>query len=368
MRERPVLTGPIPQGGVLGLLRQIEELRTTGVLRFRGGSRRGEVHLVRGELANDQPPIATREDPVEVLLSLRSGTYELLQQLPALAVSHGDGSRRNGSLAVHVPADLMRYCEQAGLTGTLRLVNGNRTACAFYDRGELVGIKVDGHEDRDLQKVFGWEEGSFVIEARPLAPSLDEELGAAPAEDMLDSDPTIPRLEPRPDETGQHFLRVVEVALATVMQDSESYRPPSRSSPPLSPPSPTRGRPKPVPEPVAGGPPAPMVREDREPTVKIVYHSRTLEPAAEPISVPRFEGSESEERPMANENEGGPAPGSEKDESAAEAPLAHDPYAAGEHHVEEENTTLLGTAAWILVVFALGLFTVRLLAWLPQLK
>ncbi|MFW6067790.1 MAG: hypothetical protein ACOC97_05575 [Myxococcota bacterium] len=376
--EARVVTGAIPPDGVLGLLRQVESLRTTGVLRFRGEGRRGEVRLVRGELATDQPVLDDGSDPVEVLLRLRSGEYEVVQVLPPLPVSGGDGGHRRGSLEVHVPADLMRYCEQAGLTGTLRFEKGARSACAVYDRGELVGIRVDGREDADLHQVFGWEEGSFEIEARTLAPSLEQELELdepAEEEDATDRDPTIPRMERRRDETGRHFLRVVEVTLSQVMHDRESYRPPTRSSPPL-PPLPAQRSLGDGPLASGAAPPGPTARrpEEREATVKIVYHSRATERSAGPVAVPVVARPVSEERGMAEEDErpetaeagSGPALDQKADESSLEAaPPVHAPDADGR---DVRRTSLLGTAAWIAVVAGLALVTIRLLAWMPPLE
>lgn len=380
MSERAVLEGSLSGEEVPELLARIEELCTTGLLRFRGDGVEGAVALVRGELATDQPPMDGGRDPVDVLLSLGAGRFELVQRLPPLAVSQGDARRRSGSLAVHVPADLMRYCEQAGLTGTLRFEQAGRTACAVYDRGELVGIRVDGREDADLHRVFGWEEGTFTVEARPLRPTLDEELeldievaepepGREPTLDPIEREPTIPRIERRRDETGQHFLTVMEVTLSKVLEDRESYRPPSRSSPPL--PRLSSRRPRPA----GGARPAGSERargEDREPTVKIVYHSRTEEPLQGPRRAPRRGSEASEEAGMANESERPESsPGAEEQRAAGEsaveaAPPVHAPTSAGDAP-PAERTTLLGTAAWIAVIAALALFTVRLLAWLSPL-
>ena len=118
----------------------------------------------------------------------------------------------------------MNYCERAGLTGVLALERDDRQAEAVYDRGELVGILVDGRDDEDLHAVFGWEEGSFRVEARPRAPSLAfEGNGSEPAA----KDESLERMRRR-DETGE-FLRVVEVELSRIVEERESRRPGSRS-------------------------------------------------------------------------------------------------------------------------------------------
>jgi hypothetical protein len=355
-----VQTGRLPAGGAMELLRRIEDLRTTGVLRFHSGGQRGEVRLVRGQIAVDQSPM-DGTDPLDVLLNGGEADYELIQRLPPLPVSQGDDQSRRGSLAVHVAADLMNYCEQAGLTGLLRLTNAGRAAQMVYDRGELVGIRVDGSDDADLQKVFGWEEGTFEIEARPLAPTLEAELALdEPEEDPADRDPTIPRIAPRGEPTGVHFLNVVEVALSHVMQERESYRPPTRTGPALPPLADARPRPL-----AAEGASTSASRPEREPTVKIVYHSPSPRPADVPRAMPVPVGAP-QDGAMSEDNQ---APEHDAASVSEEAPLVHTPPEAPEKGGGgEERPSMLVTAAWIAVVVLLGVFTIRLLALMSSVE
>ena len=62
----------------------------------------------------------------------------------SLPVSSGDNLIKTGSLAVHVPSELMRYCETAGLTGLLRLTRPPQSVELFYERGELAEVRVGG--------------------------------------------------------------------------------------------------------------------------------------------------------------------------------------------------------------------------------
>jgi len=231
-----VLTGEITSEGVIMLLADIEERRTSGVLHFEAGEVNGQIELIAGQLALEQPEMTDGRDPVEVLLSLREGSYELLQKLPPLPVSKGDEQARQGSLEVHVPADLMNYCEGAGLTGKLRLENEDRSAEAIYDRGELTAIRVDGTEDTDLHDVFGWSTGHFTIVAFTVAPPLDvdelEEIEGEEEEDPLEREPTI-QFTRKKQDTSEIFLRSVEVALTDILEEREKRRGPSkRTSPP----------------------------------------------------------------------------------------------------------------------------------------
>lgn len=284
MSGRPISSGEIPSDGAVSLLRAIEENRTTGVLRFEHEGEQGDVALEAGQLADDQHPMPDGRDPVEVLLSLPGGRYEIYQRLPPLPVTRGDGQCREGSLAVHVPADLMNYCERIGLTGVLTLWREDRCAEIAYDRGELTAIRLDGQDDDDLREVFGWEKGSFRIDARPSAPEVEgvreREPGAATnasastARDVSGGDG-----EPQ-------LLRVMEVALTQIVSDRESFRPGSKSEPPerrsgAEAPASEAAAAEPSPAPPAASgskeedeertPSARPRRRRRRPTVKVVY-------------------------------------------------------------------------------------------------
>lgn len=258
MARPPVLSGEIPSGGAIELLREVERRSVTGVLRFQSELVDGEIHLFGGEIAVEQPGAESGVDPVEQLLSLNSGHYEVHQRLPPLPVSRGDDYDKRGSLAVHVPADLLNYCEMAGLSGVLELTHRGRHAKASYSRGELLAIELDG-EDADLSVVFGWEQGRFRVRFDPEA-ALRAERAAdepEPAEQAWTA--------PEKGESTQQFLRVVEMALADVTHESEKARSPSRTSPPLPPPPKARPRPPSI--------PAPPRRRRDDQTVRLIFLS-----------------------------------------------------------------------------------------------
>ena len=266
-----VRDGTIPADGILELLRSIEVERTSGVLRFERSGAWREVPLVAGQLALDQPTDGAA-DPVEELLAAREGKYEVVQRLPPLAVSQGDARVRTGSLAVHVPVDLMAYCERAGLTGVLEFTRDDERAEASYDKGELTAIQFGGHVGGEVNAVFAWESGTFKIEALPKVRELDIEMlpDSVPPPSTTETpttrrsrpDETVPisrKARRRRDDTGQQFLKVVEMTLGAIVQQAEKGRSPTRTSPPL-PPAP-QARPESV----------PPSRPSREATVRIIY-------------------------------------------------------------------------------------------------
>ncbi|MCB9631382.1 MAG: DUF4388 domain-containing protein [Sandaracinus sp.] len=209
----PVLAGAIPRAGIVEKLTAIEARCTTGVLRWHGKTT-GEVALVRGQIAADQSEREDGEDPVELLLAERTGTFEVFQILPPLPVSKGKDGMRRGSLEVHVAADLMRYCENAGLTGILAIESDGKRAEIGYDCGELGDIRLDGLDE--LHEVFGWEDGSFEIVALTIAPNLAEDLEDAITTEMVRPDLVVE--EPKADSTGKLLLRVVEMTLAEMCE------------------------------------------------------------------------------------------------------------------------------------------------------
>lgn len=279
-----VRRGEIKADGIFEDLALIEGLRTTGRLKFRSGDIKGAVALVNGQLAAEQPS----EEHLESLLALKEGEYQLHQELPPLPVSQGDSEERQGSLEVHVAADVMNYCERAGLTGSLRYQQDSASADIRYDAGEMNTIRLCGLED--LHEVFGWEKGTFVVRveasiseaSKPESasdsggsgsiepkPSVDSEaptekkpsLGDGsdakvavsietprkPArEDEATIEMALPPIFPTSDlppmrhrdtleDTGQQLLRIVEMSLAEIESEREERRPATRTSPPLPP-------------------------------------------------------------------------------------------------------------------------------------
>ncbi|MFK7986255.1 MAG: hypothetical protein AB8I08_09500 [Sandaracinaceae bacterium] len=261
MARPPVLSGEIPIGGAIELLREVELQSITGVLRFESPDASGEVVLFGGEIAVEQPHADPGHDPVDELLAVESGTYEVHQRLPPLPVSRGDDYEKRGSLAVHVPADLLNYCEMAGLSGVLELTHEGQQAKATYSRGELLAIELDG-EDADLSVVFAWERGRFRVR-------LDAEAAARVEEATREAPPEVPEEQawsaPQKGESTRQFLRVVEMALADVTHESEKARSPSRTSPPLPPPPKARPRPPSI--------PAPPRRRRDDQTVRLIFLS-----------------------------------------------------------------------------------------------
>lgn len=166
MTAQAVFEGAIPEDGIAELLGGLEEMGTSGVLAFRSTSGSGAVELVHGQIA-ESGSAEDVERAVETLLSLREGEFAVYPKLPHLPVSRGTDTTRRGSLGVHPPADLMRYCENAGLTGRLLLEHRGRLAIGYYDKGQLEDVSIDGGSAADFVDALEWTEGTFRVDAVP---------------------------------------------------------------------------------------------------------------------------------------------------------------------------------------------------------
>lgn len=197
--------GAIPAEGALALLRSFEVDRASGRLHYEGGDVSGEVWLVGGSPLDDEAQL----EAMERLLQLEVGEYRFTPALPPLPMSRGDDRTREGRLGVHAVADLMSYCEECSLTGSLSVRRREREARLGYVRGELVDIRVDGKERDDLFAVFEWEAGEFRIEL-------------AEAEAAAGEDWSIRAEELRPESAAPPS---VEVSLEQIVEEGRTRRP-----------------------------------------------------------------------------------------------------------------------------------------------
>jgi hypothetical protein len=166
MVAEAVFEGPIPEEGVADVLGGLEEIGTTGVLAFQSRSGSGTIQLLHGQIT-DNGSAEENERALATLLSLRDGQFAVYPKLPHLPVSRGTDTTRRGSLAVHPPPDLMRYCENAGLTGRLLLEHRGRLAIGYYEKGELSDVSIDGGSPADFVTALEWTEGTFRVDAVP---------------------------------------------------------------------------------------------------------------------------------------------------------------------------------------------------------
>ncbi len=184
------------------MLEKLEELASTGVIRYSQGELSGEVIVERGSLVDNEAALE--------LLALRGGEYTIQQRLPSIPVSRGTDHERSGSLAVHPPTDVMEYCEHVGLTGVVCFARDALNAEVVYASGDLAGIQLNGVDD--LHEIFSWEHGMFRVETRDELPEyvtlLDD-----PSDDF-----------PMYDDSGM-YQRLEELAVDDILRERKERRP-----------------------------------------------------------------------------------------------------------------------------------------------
>ncbi|MBL8603823.1 MAG: hypothetical protein JNK72_17990 [Myxococcales bacterium] len=335
----PAPSGTFHHGDADAILRWCEATRFTGTLTVVADRVRAEIPLLSGT-----PEVTTAregDDPVALAVDLfiraSEGSYTLAQQLPPIsgATVH-DPRKVSGDFALCSPADVMRYCEDAGLTGQLQLTlvdEPSRHCKALYERGELISLTLDGRDDLDVAAIFEWSHGSFEITAF----SLFER-------DPNQRDPLLGA--PPPPESGQ-LMKTVEMGLADLLS--------RRNQAPSTTPRKTSFRPREGLESVPAIPRSPRVPSldsatlsgahggSADTTVKVYFVQ-----ARKPAAVPPGEGDK---------------PASNKLADQLKAPER--PRSAGEL-VGPARRSLAETALWVGVALAAVIGLVRLLGLLQR--
>lgn len=199
------LVGRLSQRSPAALLRLCEERRFSGEIEFEAPGSKGALRILGGFVEDGR--LDAGGDAVETFLGLPDGRFRLRQRLPTPAGGFVDEPVCGGPIGPHLPAELLRFCETVGLTGTLSLANGGRHVQVAYRLGEIDSISLDGRTEADLQEAWGWTVGEWTISSEPFVE---------------------PRTPARPDETGRQFLDVVEHTLSAILSQAQQALPPPR--------------------------------------------------------------------------------------------------------------------------------------------
>jgi CRP-like cAMP-binding protein/CheY-like chemotaxis protein len=154
----------------------------------------GEMALLTGEPRSAS--VITTE-PSEMFLLHKNDFDVILEKFPSISLSMGKVvSKRlretltkafsipkakldtgtqgpSGSLKDTQLIDLITFCESNSLTGQLILEKNDRKGIFNYESGELIAVSVgELQDDKALDEMLYWEEGTFEIKAKPL--TLDQ--------------------------------------------------------------------------------------------------------------------------------------------------------------------------------------------------
>jgi CRP-like cAMP-binding protein len=154
----------------------------------------GEMALLTGEPRSAS--VITTE-PSEMFLLHKNDFDVILEKFPSISLSMGKivskrlretltkaasipkakldaGSQGpSGSLKDTQLIDLITFCESNSLTGQLILKRNDQKGVFNYESGELITVAVgELQDDKALDEMLYWEEGTFEIKAKPL--TLDQ--------------------------------------------------------------------------------------------------------------------------------------------------------------------------------------------------
>jgi CheY-like chemotaxis protein len=158
----------------------------------------GEMALLTGE-----PRSATvrTTEPSEMFLLVQKDFDVIIEKFPSIALSMGKvvskrlrdtlGKALNlprretvkaagpsGSLSESSLIDLVSFCESNSLTGTMTIKKENQEGIFTYNNGELISVKMgDKSDDKALDEMLHWQDGTFEITSKPLTLDKKDEKG-----------------------------------------------------------------------------------------------------------------------------------------------------------------------------------------------
>lgn len=161
-------SGAVPSRGMAEVFDWCAAQRFTGVLTHeRSGAQ--EVFPIRAGIIDlDLAP--SLEDAFLRARDAREGSYALTEALPPLEGASADHPlRREGSLGPATLADLLSWCEDVALSGTVHVSverPTERTHVFRYDRGELTSVEVEAWGQEELSPIFALDHGRYVVRMR----------------------------------------------------------------------------------------------------------------------------------------------------------------------------------------------------------
>jgi CRP-like cAMP-binding protein/CheY-like chemotaxis protein len=147
----------------------------------------GEMALLTGE-----PRSATviTTEPSEMFVLNKSEFDVILERFPSITLSMAKtmshrlrdtiqktttkdtgnvSSGIMGKLSEKSLVDVMKFCENNSLNGTLLIQHGSETGKFQYERGELQHVSLGQFvEDTALDLMLNWDEGTFIIKTKPI--------------------------------------------------------------------------------------------------------------------------------------------------------------------------------------------------------
>lgn len=161
-------SGVVPPHGMATVLDWCASQRFTGVLTHEHAGAQEVIPLRAGVV--DAEVASETDTAFYRVREATAGTYALTEALPPLEGASSDQPlRREGCLGPATLADLLSWCEDVALCGTVHVSIDrptSRTHVFRYDRGELTAVEVEAWGQEDLSPIFALDHGRFIVRMR----------------------------------------------------------------------------------------------------------------------------------------------------------------------------------------------------------
>jgi hypothetical protein len=174
-RSTNCVQGSLAQVSLPQILAECHAHLVTGIITVRGPAGVGTIELRAGAVERALCGAHRGRAAIETLTALREGVFEISQRLP---VPDDDGrlapaAELRGELGDLSLADLLRYCEDHALCGTITLIQDFDRGQIELRAGEIVSVELNGHRDEEhLVDLMRRPRARFRIQPPPLALQL----------------------------------------------------------------------------------------------------------------------------------------------------------------------------------------------------
>lgn len=179
----------IIQSGSVHVMDQDEEGEDILLAELSNGSYFGEMALLTGEprsasikTSSGSILLKLSKDDFQLLLNRNAAMYIPIAYVLSQRLKEGNEKRLSeelerkqrytpsGQLTENSLIDILKYCEENALTGTVFLRSKENKGRLDYKRGDITKIILNDEDDPDfLNDMLAWTEGSFRIEPKPFS-------------------------------------------------------------------------------------------------------------------------------------------------------------------------------------------------------
>lgn len=180
------LLGSLTDTSVSALLDSCHSGLVTGTILIEGNASQGKLELRAGAVEEAEFDSLPMREALHRLRALKSGSYEIRQQLPDLQGHLGDAASFTGNVNEVSVIELMQHCEQNALTCNIGVTKNHKRGEIRYRAGEIGVVSLNGEvDDEHIGEILAWRGASFKV----TSPPLDAGIQGWPS---VSREPTIP--------------------------------------------------------------------------------------------------------------------------------------------------------------------------------